>query len=132
MKSLIQCTASFSMRIPLGFYDSSVHLNKVKIRPKIISLCTSAEPKHFIAASDNSLALLFNYMWTYVFHSVCLKFTISQGHTTQCIEPCKGTFSEAAVKMSPLTRTAASHDQCTAIFSFLKNCCADCVAVVDE
>lgn len=60
----------FSMRTPLGFYESSVNLNMVKIRVKIISLCTSAEPKHFIAAADCSLALLFNYMWTYVFHTV--------------------------------------------------------------
>lgn len=60
----------FSMRTPLGFYESSINLNMVKIRPKIIGLCTSAEPKHFIAAADNSLALLFNYMWTYVFHTV--------------------------------------------------------------
>ena len=58
------------MRIPLGFYESSVNLNMVKIRPKIISLCTSAEPKHFVAAADNSLVLLFNYTWTYIFHTV--------------------------------------------------------------
>lgn len=67
MKSLIQWTAAFSVRIPLGFYKNSVNLNMVKIRPKIISLRTSG--KHFIAAADNSLTLLFNYMWTYVFHT---------------------------------------------------------------
>ena len=58
------------MGIPLGFYESSVNVNMVKIRPKIISLCTSAEQKHFIAATDNTLILLFNYMWTYVFDTV--------------------------------------------------------------
>lgn len=57
------------MIIPLGFYESSVNFSMVKIRPKIISLCTSAESKHFIAAVENSLAHVFNFMWTYVFHT---------------------------------------------------------------
>lgn len=52
------------MRIALGFYKNSVNLNMVKIRPKIISVCTSADTKHFLNAAENSLALLSNYVWT--------------------------------------------------------------------
>lgn len=42
----------------------------VKIRSMIISVCTSANRKHFLNAAENSLSLLFNYMWRYVFHAV--------------------------------------------------------------
>lgn len=50
----------------------------------IISVCASADTKLFFNAAENSLALLFNYMWRYVFNisGIGLKFTILLGNTT--------------------------------------------------
>lgn len=47
----------------------TLNLDVVKIRSKIISICTSPDTKHFLNTAENSLALLFNYMWREVFHT---------------------------------------------------------------